>query len=418
MNASLRSDFDLVHKHIEEITPKVIRPPSGWLKHLWITPSWGPPYNVCQFSWDAFHQCLRFLYDGKPELFKFMIENHLEYQQPDGWMPLAIHHELGFGVNEESAFQPFLAQGALLYTEHARERSWVEGIYDKIRLYLNFWEDKRGVADNLYCWWGESGCDNDVVSSFFRPRSVGSVSASALMWMEYQAMSKIAACLNKTEDAVAFIKKADAIREAINHCLWSNEYGCYANINLRTRKPIIGLGLRGLPGEAGTFSFMTWNTMLALYPGLAPAARAKSHIERYLLNPEHFWSPYGIRSLSARSEYYNNAIWGNPPRYSNETNMTASNWQGPVWVPVNYFIFHALLRYGYKEKAEELADTTIRLLARGIKAKGYMSENYNAETGEDLYAPKFASWNMLADVMHKELAMGTSLLFRSLEPLT
>ena len=86
--------------------------------------------------------------------------------------------------------------------------------------------------------------------------------------------------------------------------------------------------------------------------------------------------------------------------------MTASNWQGPVWFPVNYFVFHALLNYGYAAKAEELADRVVRLIAANIRRKGCMYENYHAETGEGLYAAGFASWNLLADKMHDELKTG------------
>ncbi len=70
-------------------------------------------------------------------------------------------------------------------------------------------------------------------------------------------------------------------------------------------------------------------------------------IERYVLSADHFLSAFGIRSLSRSSEYYNNAIWGNPPRYGPHDRLTNSNWQGPVWVPLCCFVAHAPAHYGY-----------------------------------------------------------------------
>ena len=123
-------------------------------------------------------------------------------------------------------------------------------------------------------------------------------------------------------------------------------------------------------------------------------------------NPEHFRSPFGIRSLSKASEYYNQARWGNPSPHGDRRRLTNSNWQGPVWIPLNWFVFHALLRYAFTSEARTLADDTQKVLAGCIEQFGYMRENFHAETGEGLYADHFASWNILADIMHDFLPGG------------
>ena len=201
-------------------------------------------------------------------------------------------------------------------------------------------------------------------------------------------MSRISKDIGMNKEAERYGTEAEKIKDAINEYLWNEEIGCYVNIDTRTRKPIFSLDLGKNFHKAGigNYSFFSWNYMIPLYAKVAPADRARIMIEKYLLNPEHFWSPHGIRSLSKKSEYYNNAVWGNPARYSDTDNMTASNWQGPIWFPVNYFLFHGLINYGYKVKALELANKVIKLLSDGIRKRGCMFENYNAETGEPLYA--------------------------------
>ena len=46
--------------------------------------------------------------------------------------------------------------------------------------------------------------------------------------------------------------------------------------------------------------------------------------------------------------------------------------------------------------AEDLAIRVVETLADCIVEKGVLYENYNAETGQPLWAPKFMSWNVLA----------------------
>jgi putative isomerase len=147
--------------------------------------------------------------------------------------------------------------------------------------------------------------------------------------------------------------------------------------------------------------------LIPLYARIAAPEQAERMIRSYALSPEHFRSPFGIRSLSYSSEYYNQARWGNPPRFGDHRRLTNSNWQGPVWIPLNWFVFHALLHYGFAKEAEALADDTFRLIARNVEALGYMRENFHAETGEGLYADHFGSWNILADLMRDYLPGGT-----------
>ncbi len=51
----------------------------------------------------------------------------------------------------------------------------------------------------------------------------------------------------------------------------------------------------------------------------------------------------GERSLSARESMY-----------SLEFSSKPSNWLGPVWIIVNYFVWKSLQRYGYKKEADAL----------------------------------------------------------------
>ena len=59
-------------------------------------------------------------------------------------------------------------------------------------------------------------------------------------------------------------------------------------------------------------------------------------------------------------------------------------------------MFKALLRYGYKKEADELATKTLDLLKEDLDRCGAFHEYYNPETGEGLFNKGFSSWDLLA----------------------
>lgn len=76
-----------------------------------------------------------------------------------------------------------------------------------------------------------------------------------------------------------------------------------------------------------------------------------------LADPEEFFGPYGIRSLSKRYEHHPYIFKTDGKQYSigyepgeSETNLFGgnSNWRGPVWFPMNYLLLKAIREYyGY-----------------------------------------------------------------------
>jgi putative isomerase len=114
-------------------------------------------------------------------------------------------------------------------------------------------------------------------------------------------------------------------------------------------------------------------------------------IRQHLLNPREFWSPSGIRTLSPDEPLYD---------------PQAGYWRGPVWVISNYLMMHGLMNYGFTKEARELADKTMSLLLRDLRANGYMRENYQPETGNPARCERLVGWNLLAEHMQEEAEKG------------
>ena len=110
-------------------------------------------------------------------------------------------------------------------------------------------------------------------------------------------------------------------------------------------------------------------TLLPLYAGTITKDRAAALVRQ--LENEHVFGPaFPIPSVPV------NSFWYNPRLY----------WQGPSWVNINWLIIDGLKRYGYKDHAAALAESTIEMVT---KAGSY--EYFDPRDGSGAGAANF-SW--------------------------
>ena len=116
--------------------------------------------------------------------------------------------------------------------------------------------------------------------------------------------------------------------------------------------------------------------LMPLYAGTVSKERA-ALIVKSLENEHAFGPAYPIPSAPL------NSPWFDPIRY----------WQGPTWINTNWLIADGLRRYGYRDHADALIESSIELAAR----HGF-AEYYNPVTGDPLGAHNF-SWTaaLIAD---------------------
>ncbi len=398
------TDYNDVTNYIQRIMPVIEKPALSRMPFPSLSISYGQ-YYPSLFCWDNHHMAMRFGYAGKPEYMKFLIATLLYYQTADGYTPNCVSATEGPGqFSPRFHAQPFLMQCALMYLCQTGDTDEVKTQFDKLALYLSFYEKFYTAPNGLFRWpvdW-MSGIDNDIATSIFSPETIIPADLSSWMVLEYRSAAQIAKKLGKLEQQKCFIEKACNLSQLINKILWNEEMGSYSAYNLCSGRHQFRYEDPYLNPAIGRYAFQTCSNLIPLYARIADQDKASVMIEKYVLSEQHFASPFGIRSLSKSSEYYNNAVWGNPPRFGDHRRLTNSNWQGPVWIPLNYFMYHALDYYGFTDGAKDLADKTVKLLAMSLKSIGSFAENYHADTGVALYAREFASWNILADMMHKE----------------
>lgn len=110
-------------------------------------------------------------------------------------------------------------------------------------------------------------------------------------------------------------------------------------------------------------------TLLPLYAGSISKEKAEKLV-RMLENEQVFGTAYPAPSVPL------NSFWFHPKRY----------WQGPTWVNMNWLIIDGLKRYGYKDHAAALTESTLEMVE-----KSGCNEYFDPLTGEPAGAPNF-SW--------------------------
>lgn len=109
-----------------------------------------------------------------------------------------------------------------------------------------------------------------------------------------------------------------------------------------------------------------------LFAGVPTPEEASALLAR-LISAQSFWPRYPIPTVSMEDPRFA------PDRY----------WRGTTWVNINWFVMQGLLRYGFRDAAEDLARRTVDLVLQNG-----LWEYYDPHTGRGLGA-KDLSWSGL-----------------------
>lgn len=227
----------------------------------------------------------------------------------------------------------------------------------------------------------ETGMDNSAThdEAVYQPEtrtlSTFDVGLNAALALDAEMLALIAAELGHVEDAAEFAGLAQSSREKISDELYDESRGIFAN---RQRDG-------GFVRSLGPTSFYP------LLCGAATEAQAGSLL-RHLADPASFGGTYVIPNASRDDPAYRDNVY----------------WRGRIWPNVNFFLWHALRRYGFDSEATEFARKSVALFDQSWTERRIAAENYNAETGEPMDQPDtdpFYSWGAMlpllgvADVM-------------------
>lgn len=392
----------------------MFREPGGALKFPYITP--GSSYTNDLWDWDSWFTdiALRQILSDKgskaerDSAVKYeqgCILNFLYYTGFDGYMPILVAEKSDpnkikpANIYATNMHKPVIAQhAAFLIRLNGGNAEWLREKFSLMQAFVtNYQSHHRHKPTGLYYWQDDLaiGVDNDP-STFFRPpASSASILLNCFMYKELKAMSYIASTLHIPGVSNEFDKDAEDLKQSIQKYCWDEKDGFFysVDINLRPVKEepstIFGQTFilhSGFPRnyEGLVQRIGVWSGFLAMWAGIATDKQAERMVKENLRDVRTFNAPFGVRTLSKLEKMYSVRASNNP-----------SNWLGPIWGISNYLVFRGLVKYGFKEDAQQLASKTISLFASDIKQNGALHEYYDPETGEPIVNKGFQNWNYL-----------------------
>jgi hypothetical protein len=347
-------------------------PPEGECRNNYYVfsrePKWGWGYGG-----QVFHESLSMLayvYMDPPGAMNSQ-RVYFDRQHPDGY----INYRTGPYLDETIEFKgkqtssaPFFNYENLEIYKITHDKKFLEEAYTSGARFYHYFVANRDSNSNGLCeWGGESSLESvrdarvAVWDEVGWPSNFEGPDLNSMLVKEAKSLSEMAGLLGYREEARKWLADAESRIKLINKYMWDDITGFYYNINRNDQ----------------SFSFRHPDDLkikeiigfLPLWAGITDTAKT-SKLVSTMTNPDEFWRPYGVPTLSAKDSYYN------PMGY----------WNGPVWVQWDYLLFRGLLDNGYKKEAEELAVKVLNNMIWHLKQDHVFWEFYSPDDHE-------AGWN-------------------------
>ncbi len=391
--------------------PQLLRPASGILTHPSISCSLpGKRYASNLWDWDTFWTARGlFCWAAISNDFAFQKNvaehtigsflNFFDHQSNEGRisMVLDVKNADPLGAlkadrpKSQNQAKPVFGQLALLISDEIGSVDWLASYFDKLLRFYASWVAGNQSAIGLLVWGNDVaiGNDNDP-TTFGRPDfSSANLLLNCLFYQDLKAAAELAGRLKRTDDQQRLAVQARKLGEQIQTNCWDprDQFYYTADVQCVDRRkeliPNVRLGMdmswHSLPLRVQTFT-----GFLPLWCGLATPEQAKALVQVNYLADDRFRANGGVRSLSSKESMYCLNFSSNP-----------SNWLGPVWIIVNYFVWKGLKNSGFNDEAGRLADKTLRLLSTDLAKNGSLNEYYHPDTGLALSHNGFMDWNLL-----------------------
>ena len=243
----------------------------------------------------------------------------------------------------------------------SKDTLFLKEAYLSGKKFYQYWLDNRDSDGDGLCEWGAHAvleCVRDgqvaVWDQVGWPGNFEGLDLNVMLVNEARSLAEMAQDLGYTNEYQYWIGEAESRKNSINAYMWGTETEFYYHVDKNDND----------------FSFNTENDLkrkeiigfLPLWAGVASDEQA-AKLVNHLTNTSEFWRSYGVPSLSASDSYYN------PTGY----------WNGPVWVQWQYLIFRGLLRYGYINEAQQLAEKVFENVIRQLKTDHCFWELYSPD---------------------------------------
>jgi len=327
------------------------------------------------YDWDPYFEGIVQLELGwTPQYMINGVKIFLDIQRADGYI-----RRVNDPTPREEAdemFKPFLAQISLLISRKLANTQWLDdNYYQRMRKFLLYWLNVLTKNNGELSYWRSAphtGMDTQHErAGHWKADYDNGVDLNAYLYRECLAFALIADARKNPADAQLFRDKAEQKKKAIQESCWNEEDGFYYDVDNRTGMQI---PVKSIAGFA------------PLWARIATQDQAKRLVGEHLTNVHEFWRKFPVSSLAATEKKYTESYLPDDVR--------GSLWRANTWIPTNYFIFHGLRAYGYKDIATRLADVTLQMIL-----KNGDREYYSSDSAGGCGLDPFWGWSLLAYFM-------------------
>ncbi|MDZ7319854.1 MAG: trehalase family glycosidase [candidate division KSB1 bacterium] len=328
------------------------------------------------FCWDNFFASFMYTLHSKERAFNEAIQMCREIDEL-GFVP---NFSAPRNLKSRDRSQPPVGSMMVLEIYKKFPEKWfLEEVFDRLLTWNRWWEKNRD-HDGYLCWGSnpfkpirndpremvqnefqaaayESGLDNspmfddvpfDTTTHLLQQADVGLM---GLYIGDCEALGKIASILGREKEA-GELKAREEKYQAKLQTLWDDDFGLFLNKRLDTGE----LSRRISP-----------TNFYALIGKAATQEQAERMINEHFYNPKEFWGEWVLPSIAR-----------NDPAYTGR-----DYWRGSIWAPMNFLVYLGLRNYDLPQTRKDLAKKSNALLLKQWQEKGYVRENYHAETGGD-----------------------------------
>ncbi len=408
--AERQKHADALVRYFAANAPQLLRAPDGILTHPSVAPSLpGKTYATDLWDWDTLWTSkglfrLAALTHDEPlrqklcEHVSGSLLNFLDHASANGELPISMNasdpdpfRNPKTNSTSRNQAKPVFGQLGLLACDRRGEAAWLAPHFDKILRFYDSWTARNNSSIGLLVWGDDVaiGDDNDP-TTFGRPFfSSANLLLNCLFYEDLRASAELAHRLGRDQDRDRLHAQAETLAQRIHAYCWDPRDSYYYTVDVQCidlRAQLIPAVPRGMDmsWKCLPMRIQMFTGFLPLWCGIAPQHAAQKLVALNYLADDRLNAQWGVRSLSSHETMYSLEFSSNP-----------SNWLGPVWIIVNYFVWRALQRYGYKQEADALAGKTLHLLAKDLEANGSLNEYYHPDTGVSLSHTGFMDWNLL-----------------------
>lgn len=177
-----------------------------------------------------------------------------------------------------------------------------------------------------------------------------------------EALIKLYGLLGGNDEKIAYLKsKQQKSIQSLNTKLYNDQLGAYVHFDLRNDRQI---------------PYVSSSSFTPLYSG-APDKKIAERLVKTMMQKFGGKDRYLCASFDPTHEKFN------PKKY----------WRGPVWINMNWMLYHGLKRYGYDELGQRVKNDSLELVQNNGFFEYFDSRKVNPDAEKSGYGGDNFSWS-------------------------